>query len=59
MGNIKYDFMLIFLILSGISSKLGLSYAKLINNKCSSTWPMILLLGIVILIAGILIAATK
>ena len=58
-GNIKYDFMLMFLILSGISSKLGLSYAKLINNRCSSSWPMILFLGIVILIAGILIAVTK
>ena len=32
---------------------------KLINNRCSSTWPMILLLGTVILIAGILIAVTK
>ena len=58
-GNIKYDFMIMFMILSGISSKLGLSYAKLINKKFSSTWPMILLLGLVILIAGILIVATK
>lgn len=58
-GNIKYDFMLLFILLSIISSKTGLSYVKTINKKCSSTWPLILLLGLVIFISSILIIISK
>ena len=57
-GNMKPDFILLFISLSSISSKIGLSYSKKINKKCSSTWPLILMLGILIITASILIILT-